>query len=351
MKKNIPNNPKKICIVRLSALGDVVLAIPAVKAIRKHFPNAEITWIIEKKFLPAVDEIDDITFFPIDKPNTLSDYYRLWKRVRTKHYDVLLAMQASFRANLIYPLITSETKIGFDSRRAKDLHKLFITHPIPKEDHHLLDGFMSFAKVLGIPHGEAVWNPIVDTEDILWVKQKVGQTVYVIINVATSKKERNWPITKYIELIKTISNTFDYKIVLTGGNSKIELETAEFICQENPGVVNLAGRTSIKKLMALLKQSVALISPDSGPVHIARAFNTPVLGLYAIARPELSGPYQKLEFTVNKYNEAVKEISNKAPRSVDWHYRVHSQAAMDLISVNDVIAKFEMIKSLTSESE
>ncbi len=351
MKKNIPDNPKKICIVRLSALGDVILAIPAVKAIRKHFPNAEITWIIEKKFLPAVDEIDGITFFPIDKPKTLSDYYRLWKRVRTKHYDVLLAMQASFRANLIYPLITSETKIGFDSRRAKDFQKLFITHPIPKEDHHLLDGFMSFAKVLGIPHGEAVWHPIVDKEDILWVKHEVGQTGYVIINVATSKKERNWPITKYIELIKTISNTFDYKIVLTGGNSKTELETAEFICQKNSGVVNLAGRTSIKKLMALLKHSVVLISPDSGPVHIARAFNTPVLGLYAIARPELSGPYQKLEFTVNKYNEAVKEISNKEPGSVDWHYRVHSQAAMELISVNDVIAKFKMIKSLTSESE
>ena len=351
MKKHIPDNPKKICIVRLSALGDVVLAIPAVKAIRNHFPHAEITWIIEEKFMPAVDEVDGITFFPIKKPETLSDYYRLWKKVRTKHYDVLLAMQASFRANLIYLLITSDTKIGFDTRRAKDLHKLFITHSIQQEDHHIADGFMSFAKILGIPVGEAVWNPRVDTEDITWASHNAGKTGYVCINIATSKKERNWPIEKYIELITAISDGFDYKIVLTGGNSKTEREAADLIRQKCPEVVNLTGRTTIKKLMALLKSSAALISPDSGPVHIARAFNVPVLGLYAIARPELSGPYQKLEFTVNKYNEAVKEISNKAPGSVDWHYRVHSQAAMNLISVQDVMNKLEMIKSLSNESE
>jgi len=127
MNKYNPKDPIKICIVRLSALGDVVLAIPAVKAIRKHFPHAEITWIIEEKFMPAVDELDGITFFPINKPETLSDYYRLWNKVRTEHYDVLLAMQASFRANLMYPLIKAEAKIGFDSRRAKDFHALFIT--------------------------------------------------------------------------------------------------------------------------------------------------------------------------------------------------------------------------------
>lgn len=345
MNKNISKDPKKICIVRLSALGDVVMAIPAVKAIRKHFMNAEITWIIEKKFLPAVDEIDGITFLPIDKPKNLTDYYRLWNKVRTNHYDVLLAMQASFRANLIYPLITADIKIGFDSRRAKDLHKLFITHSIQKEDHHLVDGFMSFAKILGIPHGEAVWNPKVDKEDMLWVKHKVAPADYIVIHIATSKKERNWPAKKYIELIKAISNSFDYKIVLTGGNSKTELGTADFINQNCQHVVNLAGSTSIKKLMALLKRSLALISPDSGPVHIARSLNIPVIGLYAIARPELSGPYQKLEFTVNKYDEAVRIISNREPQSVDWHFRVHSQAAIDLISVDDVIARLGMIKS------
>jgi len=349
MNKYNPKDPIKICIVRLSALGDVVLAIPAVKAIRKHFPNAEITWIIEKIFLPAVDEIDGISFFPIDKPKTLSDYYRLWKKVRTNHFDVLLAMQASFRANLMYPLIKSKSKIGYDSRRARDFHKLFITHSIQKEDHHIADGFMSFAKILGIPVAEAVWNLKVDKEDMLWIKHKVGQTGYVVMHVATSKKERNWPTKKYIELIKAISNSFDYKIVLTGGNSKTELETADSISQNCQNVVNLAGSTSIKKLMALLKLSLALISPDSGPVHIARALNIPVIGLYAIARPELSGPYHKLDFTINKYNEAVRKISGREPQSVDWHFRVHSQAAMDLISVNDVITKLKMIKSLINE--
>ena len=116
----------RIGIVRLSALGDLVMCLPLIATLKKSFPNAEITWIIEDKFYPLFDKIDSIQFIPVSKIRSLSDWIHTKKMLKNERFDVLLCCQASMSANLLYPMIKAKRKIGYDKMRSKDFHNLFI---------------------------------------------------------------------------------------------------------------------------------------------------------------------------------------------------------------------------------
>jgi heptosyltransferase I len=109
--------------------------------------------------------------------------------------------------------------------------------------------------------------------------------------------------------------------------------------------LNLIGETNPKQLAAILAKAKVLVAPDTGPVHIATAVDTPVVGLYAVASPELSGPYHSQNLVVNRFPDAVRTILGKDPDEVPWKTRVKSSRAMELITVKDVISKLETVLS------
>ena len=332
---------KKIAILRLSAIGDVVMVVPMVRAIQRSYPNAEITWIIGQAAYSLLKGLSGVKFEVIDKPKSLTDYYLFRKRFKSNNFDVLFAMQASLRANLLYPLISAKRKIGFDSNRAKDLHWLFIKESIPFEKNHLLDSFMSFALHIGATKRTNLeWHLSIEQENYQFIKSKINKS-YIVINPAASKKERNWATDNYIRLIKTIELKHpQYDIFLTGGDNDIELNQ---LISSQTNAINLAGKTTLKQLAAVLDLAVCLIAPDTGPVHIATAMNTPVIGLYAVITAKLSGPYLSQGLTIDKYPQAVTEILKQDPTTIAWGTRVHSIEAMNLIKVDDVMANLSKI--------
>jgi heptosyltransferase I len=111
-----------------------------------------------------------------------------------------------------------------------------------------------------------------------------------------------------------------------------------------PGrTLNLCGKTTPKQLAALLGQVDVLIAPDTGSVHIARAMDTPVIGLYAVASPKLTGPYQRMEYCVDRYPQAVKKFLGKDVNQLLWNTRVHHADAMSLIEVDDVMQQISRV--------
>ncbi|MCB1828436.1 MAG: glycosyltransferase family 9 protein, partial [Coxiellaceae bacterium] len=158
------------------------------------------------------------------------------------------------------------------------------------------------------------------------------------------KAERNWDFSRYAEVIKVLRKRWDFKVVLVGGPDPLSRQASEQIEQGIAGgCLNLTGKSSLKQLIAILKYSDALITPDTGPAHIADALGTPVVGLYAVAPPEKTGPYHSLQWVVNKYPEAVRTILQKDPATVSWRQRVHDNAAMQLIQVDDVVTKCDAL--------
>ena len=329
---------KKIGIVRLSALGDVVLLVPTVRVLQRRWPGAEITWITSNPAAMILQDLSGVEIKLIDKPKSPADYWRLWRTFGSYRFDVLLCMQASLRTNFIYPLIAATRKIGFDNKRGRDGHRWFVREQIEYREEHLLDGFMGFARYLGVDDCQLEWNLALASEHHDFASENLGEGCWVAINPSTSKAERNWCTERFVELVSRIKSRWGVNVVLTGGPDTKEVNVASVIAQR-ADVLNLVGKTSPKQLAAVLQRVLVLIAPDTGPVHLAVAQQTPVVGLYAVARPELSGPYGQLNHTVNCYPQAVSEFLHQECSAADWHTRVHHREAMALITVDAVMEK------------
>ena len=149
-------------------------------------------------------------------------------------------------------------------------------------------------------------------------------------------------------MIEACIHRWNAKIVLTGGPSARQRSFGENVLgriTKRDRVVNLIGQTNPKQLAAVLAKAKVLVAPDTGPVHIATAMGTPVVGLYAVASPELSGPYHSQNLVVNRFPDAVRTILGKDTDEVPWKTRVKSSRAMELITVKDVISKLETVLS------
>ena len=131
---------------------------------------------------------------------------------------------------------------------------------------------------------------------------------------------------------------------MTGGNSPTEqLYSKELDALFGNKILNLIGKTSIREMAALIKHSDFIISPDSGPAHIATIMGKPVIGLYAMSNPKRSGPYNSDEWLINKYDQALKVFMDKSPTEVKFGQKIKQPEAMDLIETRDVIEKVERL--------
>jgi heptosyltransferase I len=169
------------------------------------------------------------------------------------------------------------------------------------------------------------------------------QKPVIAIHPHASKSERNWLPDRYAEVLQESVSRWHCGVLLTGGNSPSELALCDHLSQLAPGrTLNLCGQTTPKQLAALLGQVDILIAPDTGSVHIARAMDTPVIGLYAVASPALTGPYQQMDYCVDRYPQAVEIFLGKDNVHLPWNTRVHHADAMALIETDDVMRQLEI---------
>ena len=337
---------RDIAVVRLSALGDVTLLLPVIETLRRAAPRARITWITGSLAYQLLEGYPGVEFIVFDKRRGLRAYLDLRRQLHGRRFDALLAMQASWRANFIYPLVEAPLKVGFDRVRARDGQWLFTNHSIPFARQHLLDSFFAFLGALGIEERVIEWHLPVSEADRSWAAARVPRDAAPVlaVNPGASKAERDWPVERLIEVIRESQKRWDARVILTGGPGAHEQSAgATIMSAVSGGITNLIGVTTPKQLAAVLANADCLLAPDTGPVHLAGAVGTPVVGLYAVAPPQLSGPYRYPELTVNRYPEAVRTILGQDPQTVSWTTRVHRGDPMRLIEVADVLPKLAQV--------
>ena len=332
--------------MRLSAIGDVSHVVLVVNAICKHYPRVKITWIIgklEAKFLSGLPGVEFIIF---DKKGGLDAIRKLRQTLKGRHFDVLLHMQVAARANLLSRLIKTPLRIGWDKPRWRDRHQWFINQSVKSvAEQHQVDAFLEFAHALDVPAAPPEWNLPISAENIMWAKQVLGEGPPILmISPCSSHPLRNWSAIRYAEVADYAITNLGMRVVLTGGPSALELQTGqeiEFAMQQE--VHNLIGEDTISQSVALLKQATVMISPDSGPAHIASAVGTPVIGLYAATPSKRSGPYNSIELCVDKYAEAARKFRNKEPNELRWGQRIEFPCVMDLIETGDVVKRLNQL--------
>ncbi|MBM3193969.1 MAG: glycosyltransferase family 9 protein [Chlamydiae bacterium] len=325
----------RICIVRLSALGDIVMSLPLIRTLQKNFPSAEITWIVGKPFYPLFEGLQGVNVIGISKIKSFRDWLTLKKKLKKYEFDILLATQASFSAHLIYTLIRAKRKIGYDPVRSKDFHALFVNERIPFIKEHTVEGFLGFAKKIGAI--EMVFDGAVPIED---KKKLFIKTPYFVVNPCSSKLEKDWNYKNYIPLISYVKEKFGLTPVVIGvGQDK---EICEMIAKES-ACINLCGKTDLKELVQVLKEAKFLLSPDSGPLHIASGLKTPAIGLFGPTTSSLTGPYFSKEMCIDKHSEVLEKYASEKQRKKGWNVRIYHKDAMNLISMNEVKNKISEI--------
>jgi len=342
MTISLPSPPESICILRLSALGDVTHVLPTLRTLQKAWPHCKITWIIGKLEHSLVGDIPDVEFIVFDKSRGVKAYLQLAKDLKGRQFDILLHMQVALRASLASLFIKAPIRLGFDAARARNGQSIFTNHQIASvERQHVLDSFLEFPKALGIGNSILEWDiPIPDE-----AKEKINGIIPVdkkllVINPCTSNRARNWrnwSAENYASVIGYAFEKHGLITVLTGGPNELEMDYAariESAARHKP--FNLVGKTSIKELLAILQRADIMISPDTGPAHMANAVGTPVIGLYASSNPYRTGPYNSLEITCNKYPEAIEKELGKKVDDVRWGKRVRTPDVMETINLDDV---------------
>ena len=332
---------QSICLVRLSALGDVLMFVPLVRALQRALPEAKLTWVISPLAYTLVEGMDGVEFIVLDKPKSLADYWRFYQSLRGRQFDVLLAAQASLRANLLYPCIRATRKIGYDKARGNDGHGWFVNESITPGREHTLDGFLKFGEAIGVTPEAPVWDLPVRAEDDAWVRSKLPNThgtPVLVVNPAASKPERSWSVERYVDVIRFVVSRWSVQVVLTGGPGAHDKALGDAIIAEVPEVTNLIGKTKPKQLLALIGQAKLVLCPDTGPSHMAAAMGTPVVALHAVTNLDISGPYTSKHLAVNAYPDALARLGMTVD-SAPWGKQVHEDWAMQLVSVDAVKAR------------
>lgn len=336
------NSPQSICILRLSAIGDVCHTLAVVQAIQRQYPQAEITWIIGKTESMLMQGIPNVTLVPYDKKTGWKGILALWKQLRDKRFDYLLNMQTALRASILSLGIRAKQKVGFNRDRAREGQWLFTNKKVEQTaSPHVLDGQMMFAKAIGVQDLRPTWNLPVSEEDLAYASQFIDkQRKNLVIAPCSSKKEKDWSPENYGQIAQ-FALAQNINVIIAGSPSAYEMEVTAKIQQLAPNCLNLAGKTNLKQLVALIRQADLVLSSDSGPAHIATTQNTRVISLYAIHNPRRTGPYLDLDKVVSVYDQAVLESRGKPWDQLPWAASAKGDGLMNRISVEQVKQKIQ----------
>ncbi|MDW7601738.1 glycosyltransferase family 9 protein [Stenotrophomonas maltophilia] len=333
-----------LCLLRLSALGDVTHVVPLVRTLQAARPDTPIHWIIDKAGHKLLDGLPGVTFHAYDKKSGMAGVKELRRQLPPGRFEALLQMQVAFRANLLSAFIPAERRIGYDRSRSKDLHGLFINERIPdRPGIHVLDAIGSFCEPLGLRQTEVSWDLAVPPSAHEWAAaqwQDDGRPV-LMISPCSSHVRRNWYADRYAAVANHAAQR-GWRVVLCGGRSELERHMADAIqAQLQTPALDLVGKDTLKQLPALLARANLVMTPDSGPMHIANAMGTKVLGLHAASNPDRSGPYSDRRYCVDRYDDAARKYLAKQATDLKWGTKIEFDDVMELITVEDGIAAFE----------
>jgi heptosyltransferase I len=335
----LSSNPR-ICIVLLSAVGDVTHALPIVNAIKRHRPQSHITWLLQEAGAaliqghPAVDEI-----LLFQRKAGLAGFVKMGMELADRPFDVVLDLQCYFKATLLTALCRAPIKIGLDPSRAREFNWIVNNHHLPKRPiHHVQEHFLEFLDYLEIPREPIEWNlgP--------WPSEKEWQTHFfrhfpsprVALVAGTSNPKKDWIPDSWVRLNDALHEQFGLHTVLVGANSPRETALGKKMLQECRHPPKEALGCGLRRLVAILAGCDLVISPDTGPLHLAGALGKPVIGLYGYNSPARVGPWrQDSRLLVDAFHNAGEE-----PKMTFQH----RQGRMSRITVEDVLAKVEIWK-------
>ncbi len=340
-----------ILIVKTSAIGDVTHTIPALNCLRKQYPDAHITWLIEPAAADLVmghGAVDVVLVAERQKwlkefragqwLSVCKKFMRFVKRLRSRKYDLVLDFQGLLKSSLWVVLSGGKRRIGFGrGMQHSECSWLFLSERIPAVDMeiHALDRGLILLREIGLDCPDVVYNfPITDLLQykIGGLLKKAGfhggTQALVVINPQTTWDTKLWDDERFVQVADRLVEQGCF-VVLSGGPGDMEANRA--IAERMAySVLDMTGKSSLKELATLYRQADVLISTDTGPMHIGAAVDTPVVALFGPTAPWRTGPYGAGHQVLRSNLPCSPCFKRECPRS-------HNKECMDTISVAQVV--------------
>ena len=289
--------PKKILFIQLSALGDTILAIPTIRAIRHTFPDAEVTMLASPtnlNYLGGCPYID--RRIPFHKPEG-----RLISRLRREGFDWAIDLEHWPRLSALLAYATgAPMRVGF-STKGQHRHFLF-TETVPHiQGRHEVRNFLSLATQLNCSVQELGLEVWWDEKDRAWVREVLAEegisleTPLIVLHPEAGRRgepRRRWPQGRYVALANALVAKYGAEIVLTGAPDEVAV-SEEIAERTKHRAVVLAGRTDVNQLAGLFADATLVVSGNCGPMHLAAAVGTPVIGLHGPTNFAQWGPWSR----------------------------------------------------------
>jgi heptosyltransferase-1 len=298
----------KILIVKLSAIGDVVQTLPALEALKKSYPDSEITWVVEEAaagILEGHPLIDHLLvsqrkkwFHELKNPFTavqgFSHFIRFVQELRVLRYDIAIDFQGLFKSGIVIGLARADRKIGFD--RSRELSFLFLNEKLPPYDveKHALERYLDVARYLGAKDPSPCCKLSIDQERETIKHRLEGVRdrgrMLVVVNPVARWTTKLWPESNFAELADRLISEKNAVLIFSGSGEDRDVND-RIISMMGEKAVNWAGETTLKELAAIASLSDLFITTDTGPMHLAAAAGARVVALFGPTAPWRTGPY------------------------------------------------------------
>jgi lipopolysaccharide heptosyltransferase I len=336
----------KILIVRLSALGDIVHALPVLAAIKKAKPDAQVDWLVEDNYQAILALAVGINSRVVVRAKTGREtrgaiafrggrgYLRAVRYLRAQRYDVALDLQGLLKSAVWARVSGARRVIGFDRAHLREelAASFYSESVVPDGSGHVMRKNLSILSALQIAPltPELRLQPIATPEMVKAIQAAGGSNGYIVINPGAAWPNKCWPPDRFGVVANALRDRTGLHSLVTWGPQERAL--AEAVSQASGGAATPAPPTSVSDLAALMQSAALAISGDTGPLHIAAAVGTPIVGLFGPTRPERNGPWEPRD-----------EVISRSETCVCHHKRqcLRGAPCINEIAVDEVIAAAE----------
>jgi heptosyltransferase-2 len=328
----LPTEPRRILIIKPSALGDVVHTLPVLNLLRRRWPEAHIAWVVGGAFAELLEghpQLNEVIRFERRRfargwrdPKAAAGLFRFARDLRRGEFDLVIDLQGLLRSGWMTMRTHAPVRVGFCS--ARELAHLFYTHRIPAgaADQHAIDRYMHICEALSCGREPVQFNFHVSDADRSHVESLVQlRRPFAVLLPGTNWATKRWPIEYFTALVGPLRERFGLESVVCGGGDAVELARSII------GAQDLTGRTNLRELVALLQRADLVIANDSGPMHIAAALGRPLVTMFGPTNPMRTGPYGRLDSVVRIDIEC----------SPCYSRRCSHQSCLRWLRVNDVL--------------
>jgi heptosyltransferase-1 len=291
--------PEGILIIKPSAVGDVVHALPVLNLLRKRWPVARISWCVTPGCAGLLDghpQLDEVILFERRRlgsvwrdPGALRELFQLTRKLRKRNFDLVIDLQGLFRSGWLTWKTRAAARVGFAN--ARELAWAGYTHrvPVASDEQHAIDRYLAITDALGCGRSPVEFHFPVGAVEREYIADRLGNIgPFAVLLPGTNWPTKRWPSERFGELVRPLKERFGLDSVIAGG-----ADVAALAATIGTAARSLVGKTNLRELVALLERADLVIANDSGPMHIAAALGKPLVALFGPTNPVRTGPYAR----------------------------------------------------------